>query len=158
MDSKELVLSVMRSLGKKESDELREAASSMTASEIIAKERAVPYWQANKDYSEWPVGAPVSYDGQVYSLITPHNAAFYPDLTPLNGRTLWNLCHTTDPLKAKAYVAPDGTSGLYMNNECYEDQNGNVYVCVEDNTVYNAEDYPSAWMAWPFKNKSEEES
>ena len=58
MDSKTLVLEVLRSLGQREATELRQAASSMTGTEIIAVERAVPVWSPQQYYSDWPAGAP----------------------------------------------------------------------------------------------------
>lgn len=144
-DSRTLVLNILRELGKKQSEDFRQKALSMTDSEIIANEYLIPEFDSSKDYSDWSTGSPVTYNGQVYGLLQPHNASFYPDSNPMNNRALWNLKHTKTPKDAKPFVEPQGISGLYMKDECYVDQNGNIYICNEDNTIYNAVDLPSAW-------------
>lgn len=144
MDSKTLVLEVLRSLGQREATELRQAAGSMTGTEIIAAERAVPAWSHEKDYSDCPVGAPAADEGQVWLLIQPHNAANYQG-RPSTLRALWGLAHTTDPARAKPWVDPQGTSGMYMAGECYLAADGTVYRSLQDNVVHDAEALPSAW-------------
>lgn len=144
MDNKAIVLDVMRDLGAREATELRKTASTLTGTEIIAQERAVPPWDAQQDYTGWPKGAPVEDEGQVWTLITPHRAADYQG-RPSTLRALWGLAHTTDPDRAKPWVDPNGTSGMYMKGECYKAADGTVYRCLQDNCVYNAEALPSAW-------------
>lgn len=144
MDSKTLVLELLRSLGQRDADELRRAASGMTGTEIIAKEHQAPVFDSKKDYSAWPVGAPVADEGQVWTLIQPYNAANYAG-RPSTLRALWSLCHTTDPAKAKPWVDPCGTSGMYMVGECYKDDAGKVWRCRQDNVVYDAAALPDAW-------------
>lgn len=100
MDSKTLVLELLRSLGQRDAAELRQAAGAMTGTEVIAAERAVPAWNSQQDYTGWPAGAPVSDEGQVWLLIQPHNAANYQG-RPATLRALWGLAHTTDPARAK---------------------------------------------------------
>lgn len=58
---------------------------------------------------------------------------------------LWALTHTTDPSHAKPWVNPLGTSGMYMMGECYVDENGIVWRCLNDNTVHTAAAYPAGW-------------
>lgn len=144
MDAKTLVLDVLRSLGQREASELRESAAEMDGTAIIAMERAVPAWDKQQDYTGWPVGAPVADEGQVWLLIQPHNAANYQG-RPSSLRALWGLAHTKDPSKAKLWVAPLGTSGMYMTGECYRAEDGTVYRCRQDNCVWDAEGLPSAW-------------
>ena len=145
-DAKTLVLDVLRSLGQREAAELRAGAAEMDGTAIIAMERAVPAWSHEKDYSAWPVGAPVADEGQVWPLIQPHNAASYEG-RPSTLRALWGLAHTKDPARAKPWVAPYGTSGMYMIGECYVDEDGTVYRCLQDNCVWDAAGLPSAWEA-----------
>lgn len=144
MDSKTLVLEVLRDLGKRQASELRTGAADMSGTEIIALERAVPAWDKQQDYSAWPAGAPVTDEGQVWLLIQPHNAANYEG-RPATLRALWGLAHTTDPARAKAWVEPLGTSGMYMMGECYRAADGTVYRCLQDNCVWDAAGLPSAW-------------
>lgn len=144
MDSKELILEVLRDLGKREATELRQNASEMDGTAIIAMERAVPAWNKQQDYTGWPAGAPVADEGQVWLLIQPHNAASYEG-RPSTLRALWGLAHTKDPTRAKPWVDSQGTSGMYMTGECYRAESGTVYRCKQDNCVWDADGLPSAW-------------
>lgn len=144
MTNKELVLEVLNKLGITEAKNLQEKFSEMTDTEIIDNERAIPDWSHDKDYSSSPVRMPVSDEGQVWGLITPHNASSY-DGRPSTLRALWSLKHTKNPLKAKPWVNPEGQSGMYMKDECYLDDDGHVYRSIQDNNVWNHTDYASYW-------------
>lgn len=144
--NKDLILGVMREQGRADALSLRGRASDMTGTELIAEEAKAPAFDPNKDYSAWPVGAPVADEGQIWTLIQPHNAAHYQG-RPTTLRALWGLCHTMDPAHAKPWVDPYGTSGMYMAGECYRAENGTVYRCLADNTVYDAVALPSGWEA-----------
>lgn len=137
---------IFRSLGRSDALKLREEAAILTGTEIIDREVSVPAFDPEKDYSAWPVGSPVQDDGQVWLLIQPYNAANYPQ-RPAELRALWGLAHTTDPKKAKAWVDPYGTSGMYMQDECYMDENGVVWRCLDNNVVYPASVLPEKWEA-----------
>ncbi len=137
---------IFRSLGRSDALKLREEAANLTGTEIIDREVSVPAFDPERDYSAWPVGSPVQDDGQVWLLIQPYNAAHYPQ-RPAELRALWGLAHTTDPKKAKAWVDPYGTSGMYMQDECYMDENGVVWRCLDNNVVYPASVLPEAWEA-----------
>ena len=144
LDSKTLILDVLRDLGKREAIELRAGAADLDGTAIISMERAVPAWDKQQDYTGWPVGSPVADEDQVWTLITPHNAANYQG-RPSTLRALWGLTHTKDPARAKTWVDPYGTSGMYMRGECYLAEDGTVYRCKQDNCVYDAQALPSAW-------------
>ena len=103
-----------------------------------------PNFDPEKDYSGWPIGAPVRDCEQVYKLLQPYNASTWPDQRPADLPALWSICHTKDPSKAKEWLAPNGTSGMYMSGECCVD-GGVVYRCLTDNTVHSPTDYPQAW-------------
>lgn len=137
-------LNVFRSAGRAAALELREAASGMTGTQIIDREQDAPLFDPEKDYSGWPAGAPVRDDNQVWILLQPYNAAIYPQ-RPAELRALWGLAHTTNPEKAKPWVDPYGTSGMYMKDECYMDENGVVWRCLSNNVVHPASVLPSAW-------------
>lgn len=145
MTNKEFIMEVMEKVGKDEASKLKEDASSMTPTQIIEMERAIQDFDPKKDYTNSPVGTPVLDEGQVWSLIQPHNASYYGG-RPSTLRALWGLLHTKNPKKAKAWVAPLGTSGMYMQDECYLDYDGHVYKSLQNNNVYNHEQYPSYWQ------------
>ena len=134
---------VMYEEGRRQALALQKAAPAMTGTEIIAEESKIPAWDGLRDYSGWKSGYPVTDEGQVWTLIQPHNAAHYPG-RPSGLRALWGLTHTTDPAKAKPWIAPYGTSGLYMAGECCT-ENGVVYRSVQDNNPYAPSAYPAWW-------------
>lgn len=138
------MIDIFRSLGRADALKLREEAASLTGTQIIDREHAAPAFDPTKDYSVYPVGAPVTDEGQVWTLIQPHNAAHY-DGRPSTLRALWGLAHTTDPAKAKPWVEPSGISGMYMTGEVYKDADGAVWRCMQDGTTYDAATYPEAW-------------
>lgn len=129
--------------GKADALDLRERSPKMDGTAIIDEEEKIPAWSHEKDYSTWAAGNPVRDDDQVWTLIQPHNASSYEG-RPSTLRALWGLCHTTNPNKAKEWVDPLGTSGMYMKDECYHDEE-NVYQSLQDNLVYNYQALPSAW-------------
>ena len=115
------ILALMKEKGKSDALNLRARAKDLDGTALIAEESKVPRFDPEKDYSGWAVGSPVfeeiGGERQVFTLITPHNAAHYPGSTPSNTRALWSLKHTKDTAKAKPWVAPLGTSGMYMTDE-----------------------------------------
>lgn len=135
---------VFRALGRENARRLREEASGLTGTQIIDREHDVPAFDPQRDYSGYPAGAPVADDGQVWLLIQPHNAANYAG-RPSTLRALWGLAHTTNPDRAKPWVDPYGTSGMYMTGECYRDTDGVVHRAKADNLVYDAASYPDGW-------------
>lgn len=141
--NKELILSVMRANGAADAIDLRARAAEMDGTAIIAEEQKIPVWKPDKDYSTWNAGAPVSHEGNVFGLLQPHNAAHYTG-TPAALPALWSPKHTKDPARAKPYLAPNGTSGLYMLDECCV-SDGAVYRSAVDNNPYSPADYPDWW-------------
>lgn len=115
------ILALMKEKGKSDALDLRARAKDLDGTAIIAEEGKVPQFDGSKDYSGWAVGSPVweEVDGerQVFGLLQPHNASNYPGSTPSNTRALWSLKHTKDVAKAKPWVAPLGTSGMYAADE-----------------------------------------
>lgn len=68
---------IMKAQGKADALDLRSRAAGMDGTGIIAEESKAPNFDPEKDYSGWPEGAPVQDEGQVWTLITHHNAASY---------------------------------------------------------------------------------
>ena len=150
MTNQELILGVMRAQGKADALDLRARAPELDGTALIDEENKIPVFDGSKDYSSWKAGSPVRepVDGewQVFTLITPHNASHYPGSTPSNTPALWSIRHTKDPKRAKPWLAPNGTSGMYMTGECCT-EDGAVYRCLEDNVVWPPSGYPQAWEA-----------
>lgn len=133
------ILALMKEKGKSDALDLRSRAKDLDGTAIIAEESKIPRFDPEKDYSSWAVGSPVweEVDGerQVFGLIQPHNASHYPGSTPSNTRAIWSLKHTKDAAKAKPWVAPLGTSGMYMTDEVckYSDK---LWKSKRDNNPY----------------------
>lgn len=144
MTDQDLILDMMRRNGTADAAALRTEAAGLGGTAIIAREGAVPDFSPEKDYSDCPAGAPVADGGQVWQLITPYDTAAHLG-RPAELRALWSLCHTKDPARAKPWVDPHGTSGMWMTGECYKSANGKVYRCKADNTVHDAAALPAAW-------------
>lgn len=115
--------------GKADALDLARRAPKMDGTAIIAEEDHIPAWSETADYTAQPAGIPVQDEGQVWLLLIPHNAAHYTG-RPSKNRALWGLAHTTDPHKAKPWVASYGTSGLYKIDECctWEHPDGTTHV------------------------------
>lgn len=141
-----MMIEVFRSLGRSDALKLREEAPKLSGTEIIDREYCAPAFDPQKDYSAFPAGSPVTDEGQVWLLLQPYNAAHYEG-RPSTLRALWGLAHTKNPAKAKPWVDAFGTSGMYMKDECYRDEEGTVWRCLNDNTVHTAAAYPSGWEA-----------
>lgn len=137
-------LDIFREAGRTAALQLRSEASSLTGTQIIDREQDAPLFDPQRDYSAFPAGSPVRDGGQVWLLLQPYNAANYPQ-RPAELRALWGLAHTMKPTKAKPWVDPYGTSGLYMTDECYMDENGVVWRCLDDNVAFPASVLPTAW-------------
>lgn len=142
--TKEQSLALFRQQGAADALDLRARAPQMDGTGIIDEEEKIPAFDPEKDYSGWAAGSPVRDEGQVWVLLQPHNAIHYEG-RPATLRALWGLCHTKNPAKAKAWVQPYGTSGMYMIDECYKADDGAVYRCKRNNVVYDAAAMPDWW-------------
>lgn len=135
----------MRIFAKENALYLKTQGGSMSGTEIIDQEIFVPEW---KPANYQTVGAPVCYEGQVYKVLQAHDSTANPDWTPAATPALWSVCHTTDPAKAKPWMEPQGTSGMYQLGECYIADDGTIYRQIYDgDNVYNAEALPERWEA-----------
>lgn len=148
MNSKDLVLQIHRDMGKADALDLAKRADGMSGTAIIAEQQKVPLFVPGADYSACPNGAPIGeiVDGelQIFTMITPVNTAHYPGITPNTERSLFSLCHTKDPRRAKLWVAPLGISGLYALDECCMDA-GHVWRSTQNDNAFSPSAYPSYW-------------
>ncbi len=137
---------IVYNAGRTNALSLRGEAKNLDGTAIISRELDVPEFFPGMDYSAWPVGAPVADGSQIWQLLQPYDSSAHPG-RPGELRALWGLCHTKNPDDAKAWVDPYGTSGMYMEGECYRAADGTVYRCLSDNTIFNAGALPSGWEA-----------
>lgn len=142
--NKDMILAMFRENGKRDALDLRIRAKDMDGTAIIAEEQKIPVWDSTKDYSAFPVGSPVAFNGNVFGLLQPHNAAHYPDANPENTPAIWSVKHTKDAAKAKPWLASHGTSGMYMLDECCIAV-GKVWRSNHDNNPYSPTDYAEWW-------------
>jgi hypothetical protein len=142
-------LNKMREKGAEDALKLQTEAAEgkVTETEIIDREEAIPAYDHEKDYTGWPVNSPVTDEGQVWLLLQPHNAANYEG-RPSALRSLWGLAHTKNPERAKPYVYPFGTSGLYQKDECMIWTDGLTYISNIENNSYTPEGYPQGWTLY----------
>ena len=142
MITRQEILNQAREAGKEAALDLAARAPEMIGTEIIDEQDSVPAWNASTNYTQ--IGCPVQYNDQVYTLLQAHNSSYYAGQTPASLPALWSIKHTTNPAKAKAYMAPNGQSGMYMKNDCCT-ENGHVYQSAIDNNVWPPSGYPDGW-------------
>lgn len=135
----------MRNQGAADAQRLRERAVAGTAdgTALIAAEEQIPTWR-QRDYTDVPIGTPYKYGDQVYKLWQAHDATNQPDWTPDRAVSLWDICHTTAPAKAKPYVTPQGTRGMYQVGDVCT-YNGVIYRSTAGNNVWAPDTYPQGW-------------
>ena len=150
MTNKELVRQTLMELGRQKAISLREkvVAKEITDTELIDQEDFIPNWK-QADYSNTPIGTPVrdpmDDSGQVYKLWQQHDATNNPDWHPSVAVSLWDIAHTKNVSKAKAYVAPQGTRGLYQKDEVMIWTDGKIYRSLVDNNAYTPNARTVGW-------------
>lgn len=142
---KEVLLKKIREKGHADALDLQIKAvgKKVTQTEIIDREDQIPNYDPDKDYSTWKSNSPVRDEGQVWLLLRPYNAAAHPG-RPSTLRALWGLAHTKNPEKAKPWIEPLGTSGLYQKDECCI-ENGIIWRCKQDNNEFAPSAVKERW-------------
>lgn len=132
----------MRLYGWTKARELRAEAHSLTDTELMDQDDFIPVWHPGA----WGLGAPCQHEGQVYRVLQAHDSTGNDSWNPASVPALFGLCHTTNPAKARPWVPPSGTSGVYKLGECYRDERGCVWRQVYDgDNVYDAATVPDRW-------------
>lgn len=147
MDNKDFIMTAMHTAGAADASAIAAKSISGEAdgAALIAAEEQIPTWR-QRNYTDVPIGTPYKYGDQVYKLWQAHDATNQPDWTPDKAVSLWDICHTTDPTKAKPYVAPQGTRGMYQTGDvCTE--GGKLYRSTMENNVWEPSAYPQGWEA-----------
>ena len=88
--------------GKADALALRKAAPTMTDAELVEFIDRIPVHSPHRNYSAWPVGAPVKemVDGEyvIYRLLVPHNAEDHSGTPSVLG-DLWKACNMVIPVE-----------------------------------------------------------
>lgn len=146
MTSKERVLQRERQRGRAAALNLanRTVNDGLDGTAIIAEQDHVPAWSEQAVYTLAHVGCPVQDGDQVYTILQPHTPAHNPGFRPADLPAIYSIQHTKDPARAKPYMAPNGTSGMYMIGDfCRVDVK--VFRSTVDNNVWHPNDYPAGW-------------
>ena len=141
---KQTALRAMEAQGAADAQAFRKSViqDKLDGTAIIEGESKIPAWRQGPYQT---VGAPVQYEGQVYKVWQAHDSTGNESWNPRDAVSLFDICHTKDPAKAKPYQAPSGSRGLYQNGECMTWTDGKVYVSVIDSNAYTPESYPEGW-------------
>lgn len=144
MEAKEYVLDKMKEVGLRAAEDLQAKAPEMDGTQLIDQENDIPDFDPDKhQYLNWTAGQAVRDDGQVWKLLQPYDSSIYKG-HPNDMRAQWGLMHTKNPTKAKPFVPAQGTSGMYMIDECCA-EGGKVYRSKVDNNVWEPLEYPDGW-------------
>lgn len=146
MNSKERVLKRERERGKAAALSLAAKASEMDGTQLIAEEDNIPLWSENAVYTSAHIGFPVQDGGQIFTILQPHTPAHNPGVRPAELPAIYSIKHTKDVNKAKPYLAPNGTSGLYFMGE-YCTRNGKTWKSLLNNNAWTPGEVgtESAW-------------
>jgi len=121
--------------GKTDALDLAARAPELTGTAIIAEQEKVPAWREDAVYKAEHIGFPVQDGDQVYTILQAHTPAHNPGFRPADLPAIYSIKHTTDPKRAKPYMAPNGTSGMYMDGDCCTHE-GHVWQSGQDNNVW----------------------
>ncbi len=143
---KQTALRAMEAQGAADAQAFRKSViqDKLDGTAIIEGEDKIPAWRQGPYQT---VGAPVQYEGQVYKVWQAHDSTGNESWNPRDAVSLFDICHTKDPAKAKPYQAPGGSRGLYQKGECMVWTDGKRYVSAIDNNAYTPESYPQGWTA-----------
>lgn len=145
MGNRDFIMTAMHTAGAADASAIakKSVTGEADGTALIAAEEQIPTWR-QRDYTDVPIGTPYKYGDQVYKLWQAHDATNQPDWTPDKAVSLWDICHTTDPAKAKPYVTPQGTRGMYqIGDVCTE--GGKLYRSTMENNVLEPSAYPQGW-------------
>ena len=87
------------------------------------------------------------HDGQIYHCIQPHEVHPGQEEThvPNVFRAGWGIYHGSTIETARPWIAPLGTSGIYMKGHMAIWTDGYVYRSNRDNNAHSPGDLPEAW-------------
>lgn len=120
-------------------------AEEITPTEIISQDIYIAEYDSTRS-EPFTKGELTKVNGIVSKCITAGFVpSHYPQYIPEVNDAQFEVYHTTDPARAVKWIQPNGTSGMYMKNDVYKEDDGNIYRCTQDNNVYRYTEYPSYW-------------
>ena len=145
MAAKDRVLARERARGRADALDLAGRAPDLDGTAIIAEEDHIPAWGETAVYTADMIGWPVQDDGQVYTILQAHTPANNPGVRPADLPAIYSRQNTSDPARAKPWMAPAGTSGVYVRGNCAVDE-GHVWRSTFDGSnVWRPTEYPAGW-------------
>lgn len=144
MSAKDRVLARERARGRSDALDLAGRASALDGTALIAEEDHIPAWREDAVYTADMVGWPVQDAGQIYTILQAHTPANNPGVRPADLPAIYSRQNTSDPARAKPWMAPAGTSGVYLIGNCAVDE-GHVWRSAIDNNVWRPTEYPAGW-------------
>lgn len=147
VDTHTLALDAMKAKGNADAAALAALAlaGEVDGTYLIGHEGEIPTWRPRAfNTDETPVGKPYKWKDQVYKLWQQHDATGQDNWSPDQAVSMWDVCHTTNPLLAKEYVGPQGARGLWQPDECCT-QGGHVWRCLTADNAYGPAEMPERW-------------
>lgn len=150
-----MFIEAMYNYGRTKALELREAAPELTDTEVIDQEVFIPTWKEGVH----TIGDPLQYEGQIYRVLQTHDSTGNSTWNPIELPSLFSICHTKNPFKAKPWITPQGISGMYELGDCYIDDEGIIWRQIyNDSNVYDAATLPERWEEVDLNNFQETEN
>ena len=145
MTNREYVLETLKRSGKATAQAVQSKAETMTGTELNAEDMYIPDFKiavAKMNMLNRPVGFVCkSTAGRVVKLLQRYDSSIYTD-EPEAYASLWGFVWSTDPKKAKPFVAMS-TSPYNVGDCCTE--NGKTYKSLKSSNVYAPSAYPQGW-------------
>lgn len=145
MTNREYVLETLKRSGKATAQAVQSKAETMTGTELNAEDMYIPDFKiavTKMNMLNRPVGFVCkSTAGRVVKLSQRYDSSIYTD-EPEAYASLWGFVWSTDPKKAKPFVAMS-TSPYNIGDCCTE--NGKIYKSLMPSNVYAPSAYPKGW-------------
>lgn len=120
-------------------------AGSLTPTQVMACDALVEPWAPGV----FAVGDVRSDGGQIWRCAQGHDSSENPGWSPVNSRALWVPYHTTDPAKARPYIAPTMAEDTYNKGECMVWTDETVRRALRDGITHGPDVLPDAWELVP---------
>lgn len=140
----------LRAIGRVMARYAQEKTSAFEQDEIIEAAPLLKTWVAGT--TEKPVsytsGDVRTTGGQPWKCALSHTHRGEDGWDPLSSRTLWSPYHARKKEYALPYVKPTGAHDAYNKGEWMVFTDGQYYMCKDDGTVHNPNEYPSSWEVY----------